>query len=534
LPLPTRVLFTSNLPASDTRLDSSPLGEPADVEGSGTAHTFTAAFPSGERVIVRFTPHAAAEPALDAVEGRSVTLVAISAFGNRITVFSAKKSRVMVNGRVKGDAGSKGLALERPTGADATLVIGDDRNRVQVTVPQTEAPLLQVHVGVASDLGSIVVTANEDGSEVSLNGHSKGVVRGGRLLLQALKPGTYTMGVAKPDFCVTPDRLTVNLPASGQADASFNVQRPVFRLGDAPPGAKVLLDGREVAAAGELGIVAGVHTLTARAPGYRDYDAQVQVACGAGTTVRLASVMKRESPERPPSLQRVPKRGALVLNLSPQQTTVAFYRRGDSGQEQLIDVALQLPVELEPGDYRLHLSAAKHAGRDITVSVRSGETSIITESLVPLERTWSPGLTAQKDGVQHASAVSLFGDDAASGDYSFRVFRQGLLTRRFFGTWIVAYRSPQDYVEFRVDDGQLQWRRGSSGDFQTIGRLTAEAQKMADERKSVLVRLHVTGGNVSHEVGGDASTLSPVGSPVQLHEGQIGLAKGSQIADFSH
>ena len=527
-PLPTVIQFTSNLPASAARLGAQRFSESAAVEATGNAQQFTAAFPSNARVAVGFTPLEAAEPVLGTMDAYNATLVAISAFGDRITVFSGRKVRVALNDQVKGDADRKGLSFDRDAG-DARLTIGDGRERIEITVPREEGPLLHVHAGIASDLGSILVTANEEGSTVTLNGKARGVVKRGRLLLQALKAGPYTVGLSKADFCSTPDVVPVTLAASGQAEAAFRVQRPMVRLTDAPAGARILFDEREVTAPGELDTLIGTHTLTAKAPGYRDYETHLQVDC-SNTIVSLASVMRRDTPALPEG----PRRGVVALNLTPQHTSVALYRRGGRGQEQLLESESRSTLELDPGEYRLRLSAARHEAKDVTVSVKAGETTTVTESLTPIEQTWSPRLTTGKNGVLRADALSVFGEGAAAGTYSFRVIRQGVLTQRYFGSWIVAYRSPADYAEFRVEDNRLQWRRPSEASFQPLGELSAEARKMADARKSIYVRVVIAGGSVSHEIGGDPATLTPVGSAVQLQEGQFGVAKGSQLSEFSH
>jgi serine/threonine protein kinase/tetratricopeptide (TPR) repeat protein len=531
-PLPLVLQFSSNTTDAAAQLDKVRLEERAEVSPSdGADHTLVVNASARTHATITFRARAGAEAdlnPLDQLPSQDATLIVISAFGSRVTVRSPTVLPVELSDKSQRQASAEGLVLERPSEGDMVLLVGSGSTRQQLTVPRTESPLLQVHLSVITDVGSIVVLANENDSTVVIDGKPSGTITNGRLDLTSLRPGrSYALEVIKRDFCVTPPQRTVVLRRGRQQEATFKMSRPTIRVTDVPQGGRVRLNGVEVDHQSPIAAQLGPNALQVDSPGYQAFSQNIQVDCG--TPDRTFSV---------PALVRTSGRpqGDLAFTVDPANASVVVLRRQ---QGQLIPVpgSARSPLTVDAGDYVLRASADGYQSKEVNVSVVAGKTAppipIILDKIAIA--TWSRTLRADGGWQRNSSDISLFGEQDASGTYTFFVKRYGPFgLAKHFGNWIVAYRDPKNYVEVRVhEDGRVLRRVAARGDWTEIGRVPKTTMDAANKAESLYVRVHVQGGTVRHEIGATADAMTFIVDPINVDLGRFGLAANAQIKNFS-
>jgi hypothetical protein len=141
--------------------------------------------------------------------------------GHLIT--SAEHSSVMLDGKPAGEVGAEGLPLEALGKTDHDLQINQDRDRQRFVLTYTPAPVLTVYVKSDPNVGTVVVMAGQDGTDVYIdNLLYRRKTDHGQLRIP-LKVGSYQIRVHKAGF-VDPPPIPVQVKKSEETPAQFALQ----------------------------------------------------------------------------------------------------------------------------------------------------------------------------------------------------------------------------------------------------------------------------------------------------------------------
>jgi hypothetical protein len=134
---------------------------------------------------------------------------------------------------------------------------------------------------------SLSINANVPGASVFINGNPAGTIP----FSASIPGGSYTVLVRAPGYADFSQNVLVNGPVQIYA----NLQAQGFQLGiDAPnaPGAQVLVNGSPVGQTPYAGIFPpGVYSITIRASGFADYNAQVNLSGSQNLVATLVPAM---------------------------------------------------------------------------------------------------------------------------------------------------------------------------------------------------------------------------------------------------
>jgi hypothetical protein len=514
-------------------LNGSSISDSARVAADEKEHHLVAHVPRVSDIPINFTYRTAAPPQVSPLEPEhGASVVAIASFRTKATIYANRTGwTVAVNNSAQGVASASGLPLDNlPRGA--TITVSDGKLARDYRIDADDPPVLRILIGGGRDVdgGAILISANQDATDILIDGQpSKRPMRNGRLTITSLKPGDHTVQIGKPGFCVSPDSFTGKLIGTERISAKFQLEPyPSLRFEGGVPGVKVSIDGAEISGLSVGGLSPGNHTVRATAPGYEEFAKALSLTCGVDQTVSLAGI-GRARPTGP-----VPMR--VTFTVDPSSAAVSLLRADGS---PVSSQPVKSPLELVPGSYRLHGSLSGYDDADQPFVVRNGEQTTIPLVLhraspkddlseIRPAPVWTSALRpGQKSGWQKASALALFGQDNATGSYTFRIKKRGF-GRKSFSSWVVGYRSAAEYVEFRIEGKELQWRE-PNGSWTKAG--VTDASEKTDE---IYVRVTVDGDSVSTEAGTSVESVSTVGSGVSVPPGRFGITKDTEISGFAH
>jgi len=129
------------------------------------------------------------------------------------------------------------------------------------------------------------VTANADSALVYVDD----VLAGSVPLLKVLEAGYHVIRVAHPSFAPVERRLLVPADTAVQLNAELERQRSGLHVRVDVPGARVLLDGKQIGVGDVIvdPVRAGSHVLTVEARGFQRYEAGIEVAPRTMTPIRV-------------------------------------------------------------------------------------------------------------------------------------------------------------------------------------------------------------------------------------------------------
>jgi serine/threonine-protein kinase len=347
-----------------------------------------------------------------------------------------------------------GLPLSGLRAGRQSPTLSDGKERRQVSFDVRPAPGVYIYL-MAPGLVDFVVSSNEDGAAVSVNGEPAGTIAGGQLTVQ-LAPGAYSVRVSKQGWTDPGERRITVRP--GVTPETFNLapQGATVIISGAPPRAQVFIDGRQVGETGADGSFthkfnAGNHTVGLRAPEMTSKDASR--AFSAGSTVSLSARDLLSA-----------AMGFVQLSVATQNANVTI-SGGAERNRQVRPGRIQLP----PGDYEFQAIAPGMSVQKFPVTVRAGQTvpleirlgreapSLRGESGEAVLNGMEGGSWQVKDGwstlgEQQSRFLSLEG----ASNLTFTVQRRGktlgLLGGRREVRFMAAWRDPRNYVLFEMGD----------------------------------------------------------------------------------
>ncbi|MEZ5401207.1 MAG: protein kinase [Bryobacteraceae bacterium] len=358
---------------------------------------------------------------------------------------------------------------------------------------------------MAPGLVDFLITSNEEGAAVTVNGQKAGDIAGGQLDLQ-LAPGAYTVRVSKQGFSDPGERRVAVRP--GMSAEAFNLSAQVATLviAGAPARAQVVVDGRPAGEVGADGTFThrfnpGNHTIGLRAEGQAPKDQSR--AFGAGQTVQLNA---RDL------LSAAPAAGVVQLSIAPANTSVTITGGGDRNKPVRAG-RLQLP----PGEYEFNALAPGLPPRKYSIAVRSGQTQALeiklgAESPSLKGAGAEAALNAMEGGNwQEKDGWSTLGDlqnrftpVAGPTVFSFQVQGRGK-TLGFVGgrrevRFMAAWRDPRNYILFEMGDN-LECKEVVDGKTENRGKfpLPKDAENVRVSINAARIDLNIEGKSIAFD-----------------------------------
>jgi hypothetical protein len=224
---PTLRLYTDLLPGT-LSMDQQPPRDLADGELvldhlADGQHTIKVAGRSG---VASFTFEVAGMKAPRLIgtpsTSNAMTVFVAQAEGRGHLTSSASGSTVLVDGKAVGVAGAEGLNLETLGETDHNLEVIQDRDKQRFVLTPAPGAVLTVFVKSDPNIGTVVVTAGQDGVDVYVDNllyrrkTEHGQVR------VPLKVGSYKVRVHKAGF-VDPAPLSIDVKKSAETEAKFKL-----------------------------------------------------------------------------------------------------------------------------------------------------------------------------------------------------------------------------------------------------------------------------------------------------------------------
>lgn len=414
-------------------------------------HTLKVSGRDGEATITFETAPAALPIAAEPVT-RNLAVVVVAGLGSRARLYASfGPAAVELDGQPAGQLEPGGLELSGLSPGTHEIVLDSQRGRRKMIIDTTPAPVLTAYLQSDRDVGTLVVLTGEDGVRVFLNGREqRRTTTRGQLRISNLPVREYAVQVAKDGFEEVPAQK-VTVRKNEETKLEFRL-RPVARastlaIRGAPPGAQVLLDGREVGTVQDdgsfthAGILPGEHQIELRRP--RFAPRVIRRDFSAGQTVQLSAGEV--------SLERLP--GRLQVQVTPGEASLAIGKPGEA-----LRPISGAGVELPEGSYIVVARAPDYAEASQTVQITAGETQTVKFELTRLKPAaaapaarpvlWGSGWTEEGGWLFRRGGNYVLAPIApVKGRLAFSaVLRKGRRLR-----WVVGYSDERNHDLFEMD-----------------------------------------------------------------------------------
>jgi hypothetical protein len=347
-PLPELVQVNTNFASGKVLLDGKPAGDLRDGQFSisdVSAGNHTVRVTSGDSdfdVEWRSTPGSAPEITRP-LSAKNVQATVVANAGDAGSVAcNCDVSTLQVDGKPAGSAASGGPAIALKDLKEGALRISAADRSLLVDVRPN--PALTIQLASDRNVGTLVISAGQDGARVLLNGRPyRRVTEHGTLRIPE-DVGEYTVQVEKQGFRASdPQKITLNKGEEKQVSFNLTPLPSSLEIAGAVPGAQVKVDGRpvgNVAANGRLttDVNPGRHEIEITKDDYSP--ARFSAEFGAGAKVRSApqqvAMAKIIQPPPPPPAAERP---------DPKQIEAQDWNRvrGSSNPDELEDFVRKHP-----------------------------------------------------------------------------------------------------------------------------------------------------------------------------------------------
>ena len=464
--------LSSDLARGEVSLDGELLGKledgqlEAELNSLESGEHVLAVSGDGSRAEIRFesNPGSAAK-ILGPLETRNLKAIVVSGLGRQARVHAGETfTEARLNGEPLGEIGAEGAELNNLWKGEHELTLGAGRRERTVVFDRLERPFLAAFLKSDRPVGSLRISTGEDGTSVFLNGERyRRETRRGRLLIY-LYPKKYKVRVEKVGF-TAPAEQVADVRKGEQVRLSFSMARQPqtasLRVYGGPPGAEVLLDGRDLGRISphgtftSSGITPGDHEIALR---HDHYLAKVVARdFAAGTTVEVDGTLEQEP-------------GTLRINVIPPDLNVALTLRRDG--ESTAPTVSDRTLSLSPGNYTVAANAAGYRDYAATARLEAGQSKTVSlimelddsqsrEPISALEE-WGKGRGWMREGpllVRRGGKFVLAPINPGPGTYSFTaILKKG---RRL--EWVVDYRDERNYLLYQLGKNffhRIQVREG--------------------------------------------------------------------------
>lgn len=528
-PLPSSVEVSSDLMAGRLQLDQDPpialTGGAAHFEIPPGAHRLrfvSGAFEANFEIEVQ----AGAPPKLVAPpKTRGLRAIAVAGAGPLGRLWATEKQAdLMVGARELGLVPDDGIALPALDRGVHRFVLKRPQPlpEIDFAYEVAENPTVWISLRTNRKLGTLQVITGLDDVNVFLDGKETAspTRRGGRALLLT-PPGPHEVRVEKAGFIAPPPQKVI-VREGGETALEFRLDprptRASLTVVAAPPGAAILVDGKQSAVAGPDGsatigdLEPGARILTARRPGYLPGKWDLNLTAGRNGPVRAA-------------LQRAPATLRVTIQPPTPGVKLTLRRSGEFDERPIAEPgsALALPE----GDYTVtgidasgqrqvaqaKLEAGKEALAALTFAPAAPTPNL--ETGAPVKALGTDALEAAGAGwkrvdglvVQEADGIHLAPTRSSAHSVTFTArVRPGHPVR-----WVTQFRDALNYTLYDFNGGRFERVEFVKGK----RLLRNRAQHSGPVSDSVQVRMSLQSGvlRTSAQVGGQWIDLDTVDAP---------------------
>jgi hypothetical protein len=236
--------------------------------------------------------------------------------------------------------------------------------------------------GSSPDVGEMSLNSTPSAATVQIEGRA-GQSGKTPLLVNSLQPGVYKVTISMPGYATETRKMAVFAGNRAIADVKLKATKGSLRIGGAPEGATILLDGRDTGkvSPAEFALEPGTHALVLSKEGYLDTASRLKVT--AGQTIAYAPTLRvagrAESIKPVGGLSRIfggTTAGKARMEIKTQPKGAQIFVNGT-----LFAKTTPVEVQLEAGNYDIILQKEGYAPLHKTVTVNPGQKLKIDESL---------------------------------------------------------------------------------------------------------------------------------------------------------
>jgi hypothetical protein len=234
-------------------------------------------------------------------------------------------------------------------------------------------------------MGEVQIQTLPSGAQVQLDGRSD-VSWVTPCVISGVQPGQHAVVLSKPGYA--PVSRAFQVLAGNRAQVSLGLQEPgaALAITSNPPGAAILVDGRNVGRVTptQLVVGGGIHKVSVQKPGYLSASATAEVA--PGQVFRFDPQLKvTGDPEEARSAGKMTKlfgkgtpegMGRLQVRTSPKGAWITL-------NNHILDRATPADFFLPPGSYEMKLTLTGYKDVDKVITIERDSKLVVEEILQP-------------------------------------------------------------------------------------------------------------------------------------------------------
>jgi len=229
--------------------------------------------------------------------------------------------------------------------------------------------------------GELVVNSVPSGAQVQVDGRVAGLTP---LSLASLNPGQHNVVLSKAGYAVESRGVMVYSGARAAVAVSLNQLAAVASIASDPPGASIIIDGRDTGKTTPARLIVGQgnHSLAVRKAGYMD--ASASMALNPGETFQFQPTLKQLG--NADDIKQVGKFKKLIGRGGQENTarvTVHTFPKGAQimFNSRMMDRTSPAEFFLGPGTYEVTLSLTGYRTVHKTISVESNGRMEVNETM---------------------------------------------------------------------------------------------------------------------------------------------------------